>query len=315
MLTVPAYRARFGKRAVRMTDAATVCATPTSSRSSRPPTLARARAFYEGVLGLDACSTTTASRAWSTRTAPRCASPRCPSGRRPTYTVLGWKVDDLDAHRSTGSSRRGVDVPSASTAWSRTHRGAWTAPERRSHRVVRRPRRQHALACRRPPDAAHRRSVGVDDGAAGLERGFLDQHRGARERLARLPHPVGEREQLRAGVDAPSPHARRRSPDRRSPPRAARRRRSPTRARRRRPCPSKLVASSRPSPVTTRSTPSSASSRPTASATTSKPGSSSAPIAASPPASPPAAPAPGSVRTSTPVRCSYWLGQAAPAGG
>ena len=86
---------------------------------------ARARAFYEGVLGLtvidddgfacvvDACGTTVRITAVPERAAA-------------AYTVLGWKVDDLD-DAIDGLVARGVTFLRFD-GMEQDDRGAWTAP-------------------------------------------------------------------------------------------------------------------------------------------------------------------------------------------
>ena len=59
-------------------------------------------------------------------TARRCASPRCPERAAAAYTVLGWKVDDLDA-TIDGLVRRGVRFLRFD-GMDQDGRGAWTAP-------------------------------------------------------------------------------------------------------------------------------------------------------------------------------------------
>ena len=85
----------------------------------------RARAFYEGVLGLtvlDDDGFACVVDAHGTTVRITTVAEKAPAA----YTVLGWKVDDLDATIDS-LVRRGVEF-ARFDGMEQDHRGAWTSP-------------------------------------------------------------------------------------------------------------------------------------------------------------------------------------------
>ena len=140
-----------------------------------------ARAFYEGVLGLEVL-TTRRSHSSSTPTAPG----EDHAGRRVRgAAVHGCRVEGVRHRR-----RRAASSPTeervafrASTGWSRTI-SAWDRAERRPSRLVHRSRRQHALAhrIRRRVCVGDDDTAAVEGGADHVAAGSPDprRHRGSR---------------------------------------------------------------------------------------------------------------------------------------